>query len=111
MDGQPAASVCTVSRARRPTLGKRPGRAPLTKEHPMRRKWVGCVAALALALGVAAGLSYRARGAEAPFAGTWKVTAVAGTQQVTLCLLRVGDKDGKPEARVIWGYEQQFKDA
>ena len=55
----------------------------------MRRKWVGCLAVLGLALGLAAGLSYRARGAEAPFTGTWKVTCVvpggvnAGTYTVT----------------------------
>jgi hypothetical protein len=60
------------------------------------------VAVLVAVLGVAAGLVYRACAAEAPLAGTWKVTLLGGPEQETWCLIKVQDRGGKLQAHAIW---------
>jgi hypothetical protein len=67
----------------------------------MRRTWVGCLAVVVAGLGALIGLSRPARAADTPWAGTWKVTVLFGNMDLTLALLKVEDKDGKPKANVV----------
>jgi hypothetical protein len=49
--------------------------------------------------------------AAAPYAGTWAVTVLFNNQEVNLWLVKLEEKDGKPEARVVAGVNPLFKDA
>ncbi|HEV3444321.1 MAG TPA: hypothetical protein VG099_06735, partial [Gemmataceae bacterium] len=55
------------------------------------------VMALAGALAVGAGMS---SAADAPYAGTWKLSVTPPGQTITILLVKLQDKDGKPEASV-----------
>jgi hypothetical protein len=57
-----------------------------------------------LAIGLVAGLVLAAvplLSAESPVEGTWKVTALPGGDELALWLVRVEEKDGKPQATLL----------
>jgi hypothetical protein len=74
----------------------------------MQRSWKRwAVPGLALAL-----LSLvRPAAAAAPYAGTWALTVLFNNQEVNLLLLKLEEKDGKPEGKVIAAANPAFKEA
>jgi hypothetical protein len=65
---------------------------------------------LALAGVVACGRSF-ARAADPPYAGSWKVVFAPPGQSISLLLLKIEDKNGKPEATILSAGVPRFKDA
>src|SRR5262245_1951996 len=57
---------------------------------------MGLLAAIAVALAGPSSLR-----ADSPFAGNWKVTLVEPGQEATLWLVKVEDKDGKPQVELV----------
>jgi hypothetical protein len=74
----------------------------------MRHSWKrGLVVGLAVGLLAAVGSAPAA----APYAGSWSVTVLSNNQEVTVWLVKIDDKDGKTEVKVIAGIAPPFKDA
>jgi hypothetical protein len=71
----------------------------------MQRSWkvglsVAAVAALAVGLGIGRGCT-----AQTPFAGSWKVVAIQNVSELTLAILKIEEKDGKPQASIVAGLQ------
>jgi hypothetical protein len=73
--------------------------------HRSWKRWVALGLALTMLIVV------RPAPAAAPYAGTWAVTVLLGNQEVTICLVKVEEKDSKPEVKVIAGLNPMFKEA
>jgi hypothetical protein len=67
----------------------------------MRRPWIGGFLVLLAAIGLVSFLNRVARGADAPYAGTWRLEIFFGRQEVTLGLVKVEVQGGKPVASVL----------
>ena len=74
----------------------------------MQRSWKGW---LAVGLVVALVAAVQSAPAAAPYAGTWSVTILFNNQEVSLSLVKIEEKDGKPEVKVIAGINPAFKNA
>jgi hypothetical protein len=64
----------------------------------MQRTWLGGLAAVLATAVIGSG---SARSADAPFVGNWKVNLIQGAQEITLALIQIEDKDGKPQAKTL----------
>jgi hypothetical protein len=74
----------------------------------MRHSWKGWLAA---GLAVAVLATVRPAPAAAPYAGSWAVTVLSNNQEINVWLLKIEDKDGKPDVQVIGGIQPPFKEA
>jgi hypothetical protein len=67
-----------------------------------------------LALGLAAGFLAAggwAAPAAAPYAGTWAVNVLTSGQEITVWVVKIEDRDGKPDLSVVAGLDPLFKAA
>ncbi|HXG09447.1 MAG TPA: hypothetical protein VNK04_06630 [Gemmataceae bacterium] len=67
----------------------------------MRRLLIGLLAATLALAGLMAWLPGIVKAADAPLAGTWKIIVLAGGQEITVWLVQIEDKGGKPQAAVL----------
>jgi hypothetical protein len=68
----------------------------------MRRSWLGGLAVLA-AVGALVGVAVFARAADAPFAGTWKLTVLSSGQEIGVCLVQISGSADEPRGKVVAG--------
>ncbi len=71
--------------------------------------WPWALAVVAACAAYAAFAAF-ARAADPPYAGTWKVTLLDRNQEITLWLVKLEAKDGKPQATAYAALNPQFKD-
>ena len=67
----------------------------------MRRISLGLLACTAAAAGLLAWLSGFAHAADSPLAGNWKLVVMAAGQEISVWIVQVEDKDGKPQVSVV----------
>jgi hypothetical protein len=66
----------------------------------MRRTWILGLVVMAAFLTLGYGIG-RGRAAESPFVGTWKVVGIQGVGELALAIVKIEDKNGKPQASVV----------
>jgi hypothetical protein len=77
----------------------------------MRHYYLGSLASVILLVGGLREGTLRAQGAESPAIGTWKVLYLEPTEEITLWLLKIETRDGKPQATILAAGLPNFKES